>query len=146
MKQCPKCKRSLPIKCFYPCRDRKASSYCKKCLLKYASDWGKQHPGVISERSRKKRIKLRQEVLTAYGGKSPQCNCCGENDTHFLVIDHINNDGHIERKKYGTATFYKRLRQNGFPKDKYQILCHNCNAAKSLYGECPHRALEHLPN
>ena len=29
------------------------------------------------------------------------------------------------------------IKKNNFPKG-FQILCHNCNVAKGIYGECPH--------
>jgi hypothetical protein len=34
---------------------------------------------------------------------------------------------------------YLRVRSLGFPKDLYQLLCHNCNQAKAWYGACPHQ-------
>ena len=27
----------------------------------------------------------------------------------------------------------------GFPKDKYRLLCHNCNQSMGWYGYCPHQ-------
>ena len=30
------------------------------------------------------------------------------------------------------------LKKLGYPKDGYQLLCHNCNCAKGWYGACPH--------
>ena len=52
------------------------------------------------------------------------------------------------------------LKAQGCPRDRYQILCHNCNLAKYYYGVCPHeteakkllglpceiRPLRHYPN
>ena len=35
------------------------------------------------------------------------------------------------------APLQKWIIENNFPKG-FQILCHNCNVAKGLYGECPH--------
>ncbi len=60
----------------------------------------------------------------------------------FLVIDHIDGGGTKERKDRGAgARFFAWLRKEGFPPG-YRVLCHNCNAATSLYGECPHVELE----
>ena len=80
---------------------------------------------------------MRNLVLEAYGGK---CMCCGETTPEFLQIDHINNDGGDHRrelKREGTG-FYHWLKANNFPKDRFQLLCSNCNFAKAKYGQCPH--------
>lgn len=85
-------------------------------------------------------LKIRKEVLEKYGNK---CKCCGENNWSFLVIDHVNNDGHKERRElYGSQSgsahsFFLKLRREPLRID-LQVLCWNCNAAKSMYGECPH--------
>lgn len=83
------------------------------------------------------RKKLKLDVINGYGGR---CMCCGETETAFLCIDHIHNDGASERKQgiKGSA-LYTRLRKLGYPKDRYQLLCHNCNIAKQIEGSCPHR-------
>ena len=79
----------------------------------------------------------RAEAIAAYGGK---CACCGEWRDEFLTIDHI--FGNPEKDKRGRRIaphqFYSRLRKAGWPKDKYQCLCWNCNAAKAFRGGCPH--------
>ena len=88
------------------------------------------------ERERRRRI--RGEVLAAYGGK---CECCGESRHEFLGIDHILNDGSIERRKLGSGAsniLYGKLKRAGFPKDRHRLLCHNCNLARGFYGHCPH--------
>ena len=82
--------------------------------------------------------KLRTECLAAYGGI---CMCCGETTPEFLGIDHVNDDGEKHRaelKGYGRS-IYRWLKNEGFPQDgRFQLLCHNCNMAKGLYGGCPH--------
>jgi hypothetical protein len=80
---------------------------------------------------------LRTLVLEHYG---KQCACCGETEIKFLSIDHINNDGAAHRKVIGKGgtTLYYWLRDNEYP-DGFQILCHNCNFAKGIYGICPHQ-------
>lgn len=82
--------------------------------------------------------KLRLEMIAAYGGK---CNCCGEIEPKFLAVDHIYNDGAEERRRnHGLrgAEFVRLLREKGWPKDRYRLLCHNCNMSRSFYGQCPH--------
>ena len=85
---------------------------------------------------------LKLTVYNAYGNK---CSCCGEKNLKFLTIDHINNDGNIERRqeKLGAGErLYQRIIKENFPKDKYQILCYNCNVGKYRNnGTCPHKEL-----
>lgn len=80
-----------------------------------------------------------KDKLFAFYG--PFCNCCGETNRVFLTIDHVNNDGNLERKKYKTTSqLCKKIIDAGFP-NTYQILCYNCNNGKRLKGICPHKTL-----
>ena len=83
--------------------------------------------------------RLRMKVLDAYGN---QCACCGETTPEFLSVDHVNNDGSAHRRElkgFGRS-IYRWLAMNGYPQDgRFQLLCHNCNMAKGLYGSCPHK-------
>jgi hypothetical protein len=71
----------------------------------------------------------------------PSCNCCGENQfLIFLTIDHIKgwknyNEG---PKRLGGKDLYRYLQKNDFP-EGYQVLCMNCNSAKSDDEVCPHQ-------
>lgn len=93
-------------------------------------DW----PGHL-KKCREYYAKLRKELFEAYGNK---CACCGETHREFFAVDHINGGGTSEKKKIGTRPLYLKIRAEGFPKDKYQILCHNCNMSIGFYGYCPH--------
>lgn len=91
---------------------------------------------VVRDSGRNKRLRAKRLVLTAYGGL---CQCCGEARPEFLAVDHINNDGKLDRELVGSSSrFYYWLIRNSFPKNRYQLLCFNCNFAKAAYGECPH--------
>jgi hypothetical protein len=62
--------------------------------------------------------------------------CCGATHLAHLTIDHVNDDGKIERLTYRTPkSLYVRLRQEGYPPG-YQLMCFNCNAAKHIEGGC----------
>jgi len=116
-------------KCVQCERGDTATKLCADCQQKYYAS---------SKAGRKRaRLKLRDDMLAAYGGC---CACCGETRKEFLALDHKFNDGHIERKTTpgGTQAIWARLRRAGFPKERHQLLCHNCNCAKQFYGECPH--------
>ena len=161
MKQCFACKVQKPLSDF---RLRKGVngtypiSYCKDCdneyhrksrMKNYWANAGRErnkaierywsnHEEALAMR-KKGRDKLRMEVLIAYSGNPPKCACCSETNLIFLVTDHINGGGNQHRlaiKGYKTVSIYAWLRKNNYPAG-FQILCHNCNFAKS-HGGCPH--------
>ncbi len=121
MKNCYSCKLDLPVESFSP-KHRGLQYKCKDCRA-------------FDERQRNRQAK--SEVFNAYGGR---CNCCGEIETIFLTIDHIlpckggRNRSHLDLG----AGLYKRLRREKYP-EGYQLLCFNCNFAKSRLGKCPHQ-------
>jgi hypothetical protein len=125
MKVCASCKAVRPQTDYAESKVTKgrAVSFCSVCQAKRL----------------RYRQRLRAEMIRAYGGR---CACCGEETPEFLGIDHVYNDGAQERRegKSSGFQFYAWLRTRGYPKDGYQLLCHNCNLAKGTYGECPHEA------
>ncbi|MDI6820920.1 MAG: hypothetical protein QMD65_01950 [Patescibacteria group bacterium] len=160
MKTCFKCKKAKNEKDFYFYKRNKdgIASYCKKCAnqitIKCKKEYYKRFPTRQGDGYKKKYWKnpelyrklnrehhqeLRFDVLKGYGGEKPKCNCCGETEIKFLCIDHINNDGKAERKKFGSqVSILRYLRKMSFPKG-YQVLCYNCNLAKQYYKICPHK-------
>lgn len=86
---------------------------------------------------------LRSNLFQALGDR---CYCCGEADYRFLTVDHINDDGYVDRKRNGrkmnTRTFYKHILSHESPGTRYRIACYNCNSARSYLGKgrpCPHQ-------
>ena len=156
-KQCNTCKEHKPKteEFFYVDRRKNIFRYeCRDCQhirqsQKYHRD-KKRNPERIAKRqasvykSHATAIKtLKKQILDYYGAR---CTCCGEEHKEFLVIDHVLNDGAHERKvlKLISERFYKHIIQEGFP-DKYQILCMNCNWAKSRCPDgCPHVAEKNI--
>jgi hypothetical protein len=127
-KKCRECGVVLNKKNCFPSKLINRNYICKECSK-------------INARNEKRSLKL--EIITAYG---EECACCGENQAEFLTIDHISGDGARHRKQIGSArkrassdTLYRWLKKNGFPKDNFQLLCFNCNCAKSSSGSCPHQ-------
>lgn len=134
--------RELNNKCIYcgiecPALDRKG---CSKCLsekslnsIKFAKE--------NKDKSSQYRLYIKHFVIDKYGG---ECNCCGEKETLFLTIDHINNDGKIDRvnkKNYSSLSFYLKLKKYDKRND-IQVLCFNCNLGKSINGGvCPHKEI-----
>ncbi len=71
-------------------------------------------------------------MIAAYGGR---CAECGESRPECLQIDHVDSDG-VYQARHGVPRagprLYARLRRQGWPRDKYQLLCANCNLVKAL--------------
>jgi hypothetical protein len=57
------------------------------------------------------------------------------NNPAALCLDHINDDSRLEKEYFGGGSrggdkVYAKLKREGWPKDRFQLLCHNCNAIK----------------
>lgn len=117
---------------------------CKKCHGMSGAKWREANKARDrknnNEYARKRHQENRRLVLAAYGGS---CRCCGEERSIFLAIDHVNGGGNKHRRALGngkiagSANYYGWLVRNRYPKG-FQVLCHNCNFAKS-HGGCPHQ-------
>lgn len=87
--------------------------------------------------SRRYRSKLKYDFFSAYG---KACTCCGESDFRFLTFEHLNADGNIHRETLNEQQIMAEARRENYPKDKYTVLCFNCNCGKSCNnGICPHK-------
>jgi hypothetical protein len=86
-----------------------------------------------------RRTALKLAAFEAYGGA--RCACCGETRIYFLTIDHVNGDGYLDRPTRGAASgssIWWKLKKLGYPdKERYQVLCFNCNCAKRTSPSCP---------
>jgi len=74
----------------------------------------------------KRRI-TKLEMIQAYGG---HCVLCGEEHWEFLTIDHINGGGTEHRRSIGSKHIYVWLKERGWPKNGYRLLCANCNCSE----------------
>lgn len=91
---------------------------------------------------------IKLECFKIYSENKIFCACCGETNYSFLTLDHTNNDGYLEKrvgtkKRLGGIQLYKCLKRRGFPnKEKFQVLCWNCNCGKDMNGGiCPHKEI-----
>ena len=87
---------------------------------------------------KKYREEMRTKALHHYAGDPPRCARCGETMNEFSCFDHINGGGAKHSKERKGLALGIWLVRNGLPAE-FQVLCHNCNAAKSIYGQCPHQ-------
>ena len=132
-------KREQEGYCIYCGNNTPKENYkgCKECLEKkvQSNKSIKDYNGKQSQY----RLLIKYDVIKKYGNI---CACCGEDEIMFLSIDHINNDGVLDRdsfKNYSTFSFYLKLKKEPIRED-LQVLCFNCNLGKQLNnGECPHK-------
>ncbi len=145
LKKCHQCKAQKPATDEYFYRKKGyLTSPCKACQQKKQKKTAKKRPPRVKKdaasiqaayRTRnKKRLEKRKRndrsddrllALWHYGGQPPNCACCGEDHIQFLCVG---NNSH---------RLYKWLRQKKYPAG-YEVRCHNCHHAITIYGECPH--------
>jgi len=88
----------------------------------------KEYKENLSINQKKHRQKLWFQVLDILGDTCATCK-----KTEGLVVDHIHGGGTCERDLIGCDGIYRKIRDN--PKEakqKYQILCANCNEIKRI--------------
>jgi hypothetical protein len=96
--------------------------------------WNHKHPECF--RAMASEIKI--EVLSYYG-KNKKLQCCWPgceiDDIDLLTLDHINDDGYLDKgstgRKRGGHGLYRRLRRIGFPSG-FQTLCANHQLKKEI--------------
>jgi hypothetical protein len=145
MSSCKKCQVELSEVNWVKSLRDKNCQICKSCHLEKGREWRRTNkeksnsystkayykdPKAHHKRVRVTRARVRLQTVVAYGGK---CNHCGISDIDVLDLDHIENDGAKERKENLFAyNLYRKLKKEGFPTGRYQILCKNCNWKKEL--------------
>ncbi len=150
-KTCTKCKKTLPVSLFHKnskskvncqpqckwcCSDSHRERYQKdkKRILEQSASYYRANTDKRKAYHKKLRSNKKEQVYSHYG---KTCVCCGETETAFLTIDHINNDGAAHRREINAASIYDHIIKESYP-DTFQVLCVNCNWAKSR-GGCPHQ-------
>ena len=87
-------------------------------------------------------------VMRALCGGEPRCQCpgCGQALLAFLSIDHVHNDGFMEKSRSGGKRGpAERLAAVRREPHRFQVLCYNCNMAKGhgKDGRCPREGKPH---
>lgn len=111
---CVECKQNLSTIKFYRNKSSVTGyhTYCEECARKRE----------IAQNLQNKKI-----VYNHYGAF---CTNCGIEDVDVLSIDHIKNDGSLERRTIPKVRdLYLYIIKSNFP-ETYQILCRNCNWKK----------------
>ena len=127
-KRCAHCGKDKPAKDFSLRPDgRRTFSWCRVC----------------NNEHRRARFRAdRFAALHHYSHGEMACGCCGERVVEFLSLDHVNDDGATHRRELGVTgggQFYGWLRKTGYTYEGLVVACHNCNMARALYGQCPHK-------
>lgn len=153
LKECTGCKKVYPMSGFWKRKNGRygLSSRCISCMAERHRLWVDENPDVkprnsrlwyarcreeIRKRQQKRGNRLRKTLIEKMGGR---CACCGEHRWSMLEIDHVNNDGHIDRQ-ISRGNIYLRMLRLGCPPEKYQVLCSNCNQSKRrMGGTCQHK-------
>lgn len=147
---CRICKILLTKENWYSSRKLKGERICKSCYCKNYSKW--YHKDIEKNRERKRGYyyknpeackkatnkhyaKISEEIFRLLGNKCSNPNCLIPNrcsDSRCLQIDHVKNNGNLEREKYGFSAKYRRkiLEEIKHGSKDYQLLCANCNAIK----------------
>lgn len=118
------------------------SKFCESCKLekrrKKSAAYHATNRDKVIARFADKYAEAKSLVFSHYGSK---CACCGEQETRFLTIDHVNDDGFKWRGNGNGQhkNIYQWLVRKNYP-DGFQVLCMNCNVGKHRnHGICPHQ-------
>jgi len=140
MKICSSCNIEKYESEFPKREDNRIRRQCRNCLREKHNERRRKNPEAQRILSRKYRKNLTNGILKIYSSK---CNCCGETEVLFLTLDHVKNNGNIERQTMDEYTIMRKIINGELPKEDYQILCMNCNFGKFRNGgTCPHTTTE----
>lgn len=102
-------------------------------VKQYNRTYREKHKEAIRAENQARHLNVKNKILDHYGN---ECVHCGYSDFRALQLDHINNNGNVERKavskdgqRFSGWKFYDWVIKQGYP-EGYQILCANCNTLK----------------
>ena len=93
----------------------------------------------LIEYGKARRLNQKRICIDHYSKGKNECSCCGEKEFNFMTLDHIKNNGRIDKVK-SNNNLHNYLIRLGFPKG-IRVLCFNCNSGRDLSpGKiCPHK-------
>ena len=106
----------------------------KQQIVNYQKEYRRKNKTKLTAGKRNAARSAREEGIKHYGGK---CVCCGEANEAFLTMEHINGRDKTKRRITGQKAWLD-AKWNNWPTD-ITLLCYNCNCAKGVFGECPHK-------
>lgn len=78
-------------------------------------------------KSARSKQRTRAAAIELLGGR---CAYCGIDDPIVLNVDHVRDDGARERLTLDSTQICARLVSGALPRERYQLLCCNCNWRK----------------
>ena len=147
----------LQILC-HNCNQSKENTKHNSCIHGYR-DQTKFKP----DNTAKRMLTLRMDIFLHYSKIHSNsdvscCRCCGQNSNmEFLAIDHIlgkkvmDSIPELIELEYSSTMKQTKLlnwiKNNNYlsnlETEYFQILCHNCNNAKGIFGKCPMKNKPH---
>lgn len=122
----------------------------KKIYLDKARDWAGKNQEKAAKAKKEYRERNEEEIrgrnaqayheqkvecFLHYGGGTIGCRACGESETEFLTLDHVNGGGKKHSRAIGN-NIYSWASKNRFPSG-FQVLCRNCNQEKGGTDNAP---------
>lgn len=136
---CAKCSDNR-YKCSKDAADRrKANRQCAKCQNPVFEKT--LCPNCMNAQGGRSKERRKQNRIFIYNHFGAKCADCGEDDIRVMTLDHVDNDGAIDKKtkngkKQLTAPWYAKLVKSikaGKPLPRrLQMLCYNCHFKKDL--------------
>ena len=115
---------------------------CRSCYLKRGRLTSKVRARRSHLKHRQGRMdetrQLKTFVINSLGGV---CACCGISEIELLTIDHLGPRGTGAKHRRETCNnryLYKDIIRQGLPRDKFRVMCFNCNISLGIFGYCPH--------
>lgn len=115
------------------CRPCYSQQYYTNDFTKFQGYWTKQT------------TRHREAMFAALGDI---CSCCKESEKSFLTLEHKNGTGAEHKWKLGrgkykasSAMALRDAFREGFPRDKYTVLCGNCQLGETRPDGCPHKRM-----
>ena len=141
LRRCTKCKEEKDVSVFK--RDSRKtgglSSWCQACSVIGSAAWQKRNRPEVTAYQLEWSHNLKARAYAKLGNKCSEPGCA-VSDVRCLQIDHVNNDGHLDRrprkargagrdKVAGQGTTYLRIIKDTV--GRFQLLCANHNAIKA---------------
>ena len=103
----------------------------KEKRLAAMASWRTRNNEHTKEYDKKRYGRDRKKLYRLLGNK---CVVCGEDDPIYFHIDHVNNDGNVDRKKGFGGGKRTKLKHYLETPERFQLMCANCNHAKQMNG------------
>jgi 5-methylcytosine-specific restriction endonuclease McrA len=95
----------------------------------YMKEYRAGHLEETRQLDRDRYARVRKQALTLLGGI---CLGCGESELEFMTIDHVHDDGAVERSTKHHRQIFADIVAGRVSLDRYRPLCRNCNDSRFI--------------